>query len=122
MLEHVKKAYIVALAIGLGTPAGVASADDRMKIDSVTPDLSLGRTPGNVMIPGDSFIPGDTFFPGGAAGPMSPALIRSFASQGITTAGDLVSADPRLVGRILEIDPREAQRIQRNLRGAMSKR
>lgn len=75
-------------------------------------------------IPGDTFIPGDAFtpdtalreFPGDA---FTPTRLRTFAGQGIVTAGDLVSADPALVGRILELDPKRARQMQEKLRQSM---
>ncbi|MGC9457583.1 MAG: hypothetical protein ACP5DC_08640 [Halothiobacillaceae bacterium] len=105
-------AITLALVVSISLPAGSLLAQDRKTF------------PGDAFIPGDTFIPSDKFsartelraFPGDA---FSPQHLRQFKGQGIVTAGDLVSADPKLVGRILKIDPKQARDMQQKLRSNM---
>ncbi|WP_114967073.1 hypothetical protein [Alkalilacustris brevis] len=99
-----KQAALLALSLGIAAPANTVWAEQFLKIDGVageSPRLPLAR------IPGDAF---------------TPLQLRQFGQQGIHTTGDLVSADPQIVGRVLGTDPRRAQMMQRHLREAMSKR
>lgn len=88
-------ALVTILAVGASPDALTAQDQKAIPGDTFTPDTGLRE------------IPGDTF---------TPTHLRAFAGQGIVTAGDLVSADPALVGRILEIDTQRARRMQKELR------
>jgi hypothetical protein len=92
--------------------------------------VSMTVPTGSLMAQDKKAIPGDTFFPGDALSPrielhafpgdtFSPRQLRQFKGQGIVTAGDLVSADPMLVGRILDLDPKQARNMQQKLRANM---
>ncbi len=72
--------------------------------------LAVSASPDALTAQDQKAIPGDTF---------TPTHLRAFADQGIVTAGDLVAADPELVGRILEIDPQRARQLQQELNEAM---
>jgi hypothetical protein len=99
-------AFALAIVVSMTVPTGSPMAQDKKAI------------PGDTFIPGDAFsprtelraIPGDTF---------SPRQLRQFKGQGIVTAVDLVSADPTLVGRILDLDPTQAREMQQKLRANM---
>ncbi len=103
-------------------PLTIALAFVTVLVVGASPDALTAQD--KKAIPGDLFIPGDMFtpdtalreFPGDA---FTPTRLRTFAGQGIVTAGDLVSADPALVGRILELDPQLARRMQQELREKM---
>ncbi len=122
MQTHFSKALVVALALGPVTTPEAAKAQNTSGVMELTRNTALGRPPGNVMFPGGSFIPHDSWFPGGTDGPFAPEIVRAFARHEITTIGDMASADAKLVGRILEIDPRQAQALQRHLRENLSRR
>lgn len=118
-LSNTVRAPLGAVFLGLTLLiAGPVLADSK---GFVTQDQMLGRTPGNVMIPGDTFIPGDAFFPKGMDGPLAPQITRNLAAQDITTIGDFIRADPHLIARILETEPRMAHEMQRQLRQALSR-
>lgn len=91
-------ALVAALAVGASPDALTAQDQKAIPGDTFTPDTGLRE------IPGDAF---------------TPTHLRAFADQGIVTAGDLVAADPALVGRILEIDPQRARQLQQELNEAM---
>lgn len=91
-------ALVTVLAVGASPETLTAQEKKAIPGDAFTPDTGLRE------------IPGDTF---------TPKRLRDFAGQGIDTARDLVSADPELVGRILEIDPDRARQMQRKLRQSM---
>ena len=103
MTSLTPRAIALVTVLAAGASPDALTAQDRKAIpgDTFTPDTGLRE------------IPGDTF---------TPTHLRAFAGQGIVTAGDLVSADPALVGRILEIDPQPARRMQQELNEAMRAR
>ncbi|MCM2563613.1 hypothetical protein M8756_15480 [Lutimaribacter sp. EGI FJ00015] len=106
MTFHTSLAIAIVTLLAIGASPDALTAQDKKAI------------PGDTFIPGDAFtpdtglreIPGDTF---------TPMRLRQFKGQGIVTAGDLVSADPAMVGRILEIAPDRARQMQKKMRASM---
>lgn len=97
-------AAMLALAIGVSAPAAPVWAEEFLKIEGVEGE--------GVRLPLERF-PGGSF---------TSVQLRQFQGQGITTAEDLIRADPTLVGRIMELEPGQARMMQRHLRESMSSR
>ena len=101
MKGQFRNAVLLALSIGISAPAATVWAEAFLKIEGVEGEatsMQLSR------------------FPGGS---FSPMQLRNLQGHGIETAGDLISADPALVGRILGISPRQARMTQRHLSETM---
>lgn len=88
--------------------------------------------PSQQAFPGDHFQPGQREFPSDIFQPstplrafpsetFSPAELRALGRLRIETAQDLVEADPRRVGRALDMSPREASGFQAELRQRMTR-
>ncbi|MFW5678179.1 MAG: hypothetical protein ACOCXK_00840 [Rhodosalinus sp.] len=104
MTGQFRNAVMLALSLGMSAPASVVWAEDFIKIDGVAGasiDLPI------VKFPGDHF---------------TPAQMRNFESSRIVTAGDLIAADPAVVGRILGVSARQARMTQRHLKEALGTR
>lgn len=101
--DQFRNAVLLALSIGFSAPAASVWAEEFIKLGQakgVTIDLPLKQ------FPGDHF---------------TPVQLRNFHSNRITTAGELIKADPKIVGRILGLDPRQAKMTQRHLRESLKK-
>lgn len=104
MRNQFSRAVALAVALGISGSASIVWAEEFLKIEGIdgeSPRLELRA------------VPGDTF---------TPVQLKNFARHDITTTGDLVKADSRLVGRILEMEPRQARMMQKHLSEALSKR
>ena len=96
-----RNAVLLALSLGISATAAPVWAETFLKIDSI-----LGETTGMAL----NRFPGETF---------TAMQLRSFRSQGIVTAGDLIAADPALVGRIMGVSPQQARMTQKQMRQVM---
>lgn len=104
MKSRFSSAAMLALVLGVNAAAAPVWAEMFIKIDGVQGEshsLPIAQFPGN------SF---------------SRPQLRQFHGEGITTAADLIAADPALVGRIMGLNPRQARMMQRHLRESMSSR
>ena len=104
MKSRFSSAAMLALGLGVNAAAAEVWAEMFLKIEGVEGE---SRSLPITQFPGNSF---------------TRMQLRQFHGEGITTAADLIGADPALVGRILELEPGQARMMQRHLRETMSRR
>ena len=98
MAGKFRNAVLLGLSLGVSMPATTVWAETFLKIEGVAGE--------SVSLPLERF-PGGSF---------TPVQLRQFKGQGISLLGDLIEADPALVGRIMGVSPQQARMTQRHLR------
>ena len=96
-----QKVFMLGLALGMTAPLSTQATEAFLKIEGISGESTRTSL---------ADLPPEYF---------SRAQLRTFQSQGITTMGDLISADPARVGRILKMTPEQARMMQRQMREAL---
>ena len=96
-----KRVFMLGLALGMTAPASLVATEAFLKIEGVERESTRTSL---------SNLPGDYF---------SDRQVSQFRETGIITTGELISADPAVVARILRMSPEQARMLQRQMREAL---